>query len=183
MRVLNQLDYENILYPTSLVKGEQPAEPYPSVAKAGCGLICACMLVSILTDKQLEPREAVRISVRAGANHFGTAKPDPDADYVDDDCGSYIANDILSAVALMEADSGKPKGLFSDGGHFVLAAKAEGENIYIIDPSFKQEKYDKDYRQGLFTMEPPYIVVSADNVMDQIKYRMPSWYLFRKHNK
>ena len=52
MRVLNQLDYENILYPTSLVKGEQPAEPYPSVAKAGCGLICACMLVCILTDKQ-----------------------------------------------------------------------------------------------------------------------------------
>ena len=75
MRVLNQLDYENILYPTSLVKGEQPAEPYPSVAKAGCGLICACMLVSILTDKQLEPREAVRISVRAGANHFGTDMP------------------------------------------------------------------------------------------------------------
>lgn len=85
------------------------------------------------------------------------------------------------AVAIIHA--GKPKGLFSDGGHFVLAAKAEGENIYIIDPSFNQEKYDKDYRQGLFTMEPPYIVVSADNVMDQIKYRMPSWYLFRKHNK
>lgn len=75
MRVLNQLDYENILYPTSLVKGEQPAEPYPSVAKAGCGLICACMLVGILTDKQLEPQEAVRISVRAGANHFGTDMP------------------------------------------------------------------------------------------------------------
>ena len=145
MRVLNQLDYENILYPTSLVKGEQPAEPYPSVAKAGCGLICACMLVSILTDKELMN------GLRAGA------------------------------VAIIHA--GKPKGLFSDGGHFVLAAKAEGENIYIIDPSFKQEKYDKDYRQGLFTMEPPYIVVSADNVMDQIKYRMPSWYLFRKHNK
>ena len=75
MRILNQLDYENILYPTSLAKGEQPAEPYPSVAKAGCGLICACMLVGILTDKQLEPQEAVRISVRAGANHFGRICP------------------------------------------------------------------------------------------------------------
>lgn len=190
MRILNQLDYENILYPTSLVKGEQPAEPYPSVAKAGCGLICACMLVSILTDKQLEPQEAVRISVRAGANHFGTdmpifAKEIAERYGLELSSGSSkeeLMNGLRTgAVAIIHA--GKPKGLFSDGGHFVLAAKAEGENIYIIDPSFKQEKYDKDYRQGLFTMEPPYIVVSADNVMDQIKYRMPPWYLFRKHNK
>ena len=179
MRVLNQLDYENILYPTSLVKGEQPAEPYPSVAKAGCGLICACMLVGILTDKQLEPQEAVRISVRVGANHFGTDMPifaKEIAEQYGLELSSGSSKEELmnglraGAVAIIHA--GKPKGLFSDG-----------ENIYIIDPSFKQEKYDKDYRQGLFTMEPPYIVVSADNVMDQIKYRMPSWYLFRKHNK
>lgn len=46
IRVLNQMDYEHILYPTSLEQGTAPREPYPSVAKAGCGLICACMLVS-----------------------------------------------------------------------------------------------------------------------------------------
>ena len=72
IRVLNQMDYEHILYPTSLEQGTAPREPYPSVAKAGCGLICACMLVSALTEKELEPEEAVRISVEAGANHFGT---------------------------------------------------------------------------------------------------------------
>ena len=139
MRVLNQLDYENILYPTSLVKGEQPAEPYPSVAKAGCGLICACMLVSILTDKQLEPREAVRISVRAGANHFGTDMPifaKEIAEQYGLELSSGSSKEELmnglraGAVAIIHA--GKPKGLFSDGGHFVLAAKAEPLYLFLF---------------------------------------------------
>ena len=157
------------------------------------------MLVGILTDKQLEPQEAVRISVRAGANHFGTDMP-IFAKEIAEQYGLELSSGSSKEELMNEgnfdyeqirkmcnyrllAEKQIAQGLFSDGGHFVLAAKAEGENIYIIDPSFKQEKYDKDYRQGLFTMEPPYIVVSADNVMDQIKYRMPSWYLFRKHNK
>ena len=82
------------------------------------------------------------------------------------------------AAAILHA--GKPQGLFSDGGHFVLAAAAKEEDIYVLDPSFRQEKYDKPYRRGLFHMAPPYVVVPIEVAMEQISYRTPSWYLFQK---
>lgn len=187
IRVLNQLDYEHISYPTSLEPGAAVREPYPTIAKAGCGLICACMLVSALTEKQLEPEEAIRISMEAGANHFGTDMPIFSAkiaeiyDFklsVGTEQEELLAGLHAGASAILHA--GKPQGLFSDGGHFVLATAAKGTSIYVLDPSFRQEKYEKPYRQGLFILEPPYVVTPVQVVMEQIKYRTPSWYLFRK---
>lgn len=187
IRVLKQMDYEHILYPTSLEPGTTPREPYPSVAKAGCGLICACMLVSALTEKKLEPEEAVRISVEAGANYFGTdmqlfSVKIAELYNLNLSVGTAQAELLegLHAGAAAILHAGKPQGLFSDGGHFVLAVAAKGEDIYVLDPSFRQEKYDKPYRRGLFHMAPPYVVAPIGVVMEQISYRVPSWYLFQK---
>lgn len=187
IRVLNQLDYEHVLYPTSLERGTAPHEPYPSVAKAGCGLICACMLVSLLTEGRLDAEEAVRISVNAGANTFGTNMPlfsAKIAELFDLELSSGTACEPLlsglhgGGAAILHA--GKPQGLFSDGGHFVLAAAAKGDSVYVLDPSFTDEKYKKEYRRGLFTLESPFVVVPAETVMEQIRYRTPSWYMFKK---
>lgn len=190
IRVLNQLDYEHVLYPTSLECGIAPHEPYPSVAKAGCGLACACMLVSILTEKQLEIEDAVRISVNAGANRFGTDMPLFSAKiaelfelelYMGTEHDPLLTGLHCGGAAILHA--GKPQGLFSDGGHYVLATGVKSDSIYILDPSFTEEKYKKEYRRGLFTLEPPFIVVPAETVMEQIKYRTPSWYMFRKYRE
>lgn len=190
IRVLNQLDYEHVLYPTSLERGAVPHEPYPSVAKAGCGLVSACMLVSMLTEKRLEIEDAVRISVNAGANRFGTDMPLLSAKIaelfelelsVGTEREALLAGLHCGGAAILHAE--KPQGLFSDGGHFVLAAAAKGDSVYVLDPSFTDEKYNKEYRRGLFTMEPPFVVVPAETVMEQIKYRTPSWYMFKKHGE
>ena len=42
---INQLAYADVPYPTTLNPGDVLREPYPSVARAGCGLCCVCMMV------------------------------------------------------------------------------------------------------------------------------------------
>ena len=50
---INQLAYADVPYPTTLNPGDVLREPYPSVARAGCGLCCVCMMVEFLTGERL----------------------------------------------------------------------------------------------------------------------------------
>ena len=69
---INQLAYADVPYPTTLNPGDVLREPYPSVARAGCGLCCVCMMVEFLTGERLSVEACINLSIRAGANYYGT---------------------------------------------------------------------------------------------------------------
>jgi hypothetical protein len=185
MRYLNQLDFEHIEYPTTLEKDGELSEPFPSIAKAGCGIICTCMLVDGMTNCSLSVRDCVKCAQEAGANRFGTDmmrlapaianRYDLKLKFSDDindlsNCLNYDGMAILH--------TGKVKGVFSDSGHYVLATNIHNNKIHILDPSYTQEKYAGLQNKRYISIEYPYIIVSKHIVIEQTQSRSPSYYLF-----
>ena len=182
---INQLDYTDLPYPTTLEKGTSLQPPYPTVAEAGCGLVSACMLIEGLAGIVLTVPEAVAFSVEMGANQFGTNMLCFGQAIADRYGLSFEAVDSMeSLLACLDEGGmailnvGKSKGLFSDGGHFILAVKRTGQEVYILDPSATKEKYSAPYRKGLSRMEYPYVIAAEQTVQEQIANRSPACYLF-----
>lgn len=187
MKYISQLDYPALPYPTTLTQEAVLAPPYPSVAVAGCGVVCACMLICELSGQPFSVSDAVALSLEAGANHFGTdmGRLAPviaqrfHLDYTaSNDSSALLACLDQHGLAILHA--GKTRGTFSDGGHFLLAVKRQGKYVYIMDPSYTKEKYEKEYRKNKVEIVGDYIVTSVDTIIEETKNRDPSYYLFRK---
>lgn len=187
MKYISQLDYPTLPYPTTLTQEAPLAPPYPSVAVAGCGIVCACMLIRELSGQPFQVEDAVALSMEAGANHFGTdmkrLAPFIAQRYhlyyaAASDSGALL--ECLDRGGLAVLHAGKPFGAFSDGGHFVLAVKRSGDRISIMDPSYTREKYEKEYRRGKVEIAGNCVIASVATVIEETKNRDPSYYLFWK---
>ena len=55
MKYINQLDYPHLPYYTDAANPEKTEEEkMRTVAKSGCGLCCACMMIDQLTTEELK---------------------------------------------------------------------------------------------------------------------------------
>lgn len=182
---INQLDYVSLSYPTTMELNEKLMEPYPSVAQAGCGLCCVCMLVEGLTNEMLDINSCIDLSVRVGANVFGT-----DMCRLGQEISKiYDLNIIFSnSIADLESciqqggyaiiNAGKKEGILSEGGHFLLITKIENNLAWILDPSYSEDKYSKPYRKNKFKKQGCYIIVALEVVKEECENRKPAFYLF-----
>lgn len=187
MRLISQLEYEQLLYPTTMEEGAELEPPYPSVAKAGCGLCCVCMLAELLAGETLTVEECIQLSIRTGANRFGTdmgrlAPAAAERYGLELTTGSDIAalRDCLRSGGAAIVHVGRPGGALSDGGHFLLAVKAERGLIWLADPSFSREKYEKPCRRDLVSLEQGYVVISEEGLLREARSRTPSFYYFKR---
>lgn len=190
MEFICQLNYPELPYPTTLTEEAPLLEPYPSIAKAGCGLCSACMLLEGLTGQKLSLKEAVDFSIQNGANHAGTVMkvfaPAFAEKYGLTCAFSSDREELLSCLGaggMAILNVGVTNGVFSDGGHFILAAKAEGRRVYILDPAYTPEKYEKPWRKAAVRIEYPYVVADIDTAAEQTAVRTPSYYLFQNAKK
>ena len=158
MLYLNQLEYEDIKYNHNMENGGPP-EGRDNVKTSGCGLCSACMVVDGLTDKSLDIREAVRLSEENGANlQLGTSMSV---------LGPVIAEkfglEYRNTKSLEEAvehlrcggriicNVGHPEGgvgLFTMRSHFIVLISTDGKEFCILDPSYKEGKFDIPERAG-----------------------------------
>ena len=158
MLYVNQLEYRDIPYQHNMAHGGAP-EDRRNVATSGCGLCSACMIVDELTDKTLGLEECVRLSEQSGANlELGTSMSV---------LGPVIAEkfglEYSNTKSLEEAiehlrcggriicnvghPEGKP-GLFTMRGHFIVLISTDGKDFCILDPSYKEGKFDIPERKG-----------------------------------
>ena len=186
MEYINQLEYGFLPYPTTLSPEEEsPQMPYPTAAKAGCGLACLCMLGEGLGGEKLSMEQCVELSVACGANRDGTdlRKLGPimaarwKLDYRE---SSELAElrQCLRAGGMAILNAGRHHGLFSEGGHFLLAVAERNGMLCILDPSYSKEKYAASHRIDAVRIEYPYVIASLDDVVRETQNRSPSYYLF-----
>ena len=187
MKHINQMQYDWLSYPTTIELDAPLSPPYPSVAKAGCGLCSACMVVEELTGIALSVEACVQLSVSLGANYFGTdmKKLGKGLEEKYRLC-MKLSNDVeelvnhLTGGGVAIVNVGKPHGVFSEGGHFIFAQRYEDGRIWLSDPSFTKEKYQQPHRKNAVKLEAGYVIARPETVAEESANRDPAFYLFQK---
>ena len=164
MKYLNQLEYPHIPYITRTSQEPELRErgSKTTVRSAGCGLCSAVMVAHRLlpeTDFSLE--DAIRISYATEANYRAGTAYSRFAPAFAEEMGLKVeqTDDMQrlleclrtggAAVLHVGGDREGYVGLFSHGGHYITAINAEPDGrIAILDPSFKEGKFDEEGREG-----------------------------------
>lgn len=191
MYYINQLDYPHVPYNHNMAHGGPP-EGRISVRTSGCGLCCACMVVAHQTGKILPIEDFVKLSEENLANlELGTDMKvlGPilaelfDLEYVQssdkEDMVAWLRNGG-EVIVHAQGDKDGHIGLFSNRGHYVLATAMAGDEVQIMDPSDKPEKYDAEGRKGLVRKEVPYIYTTPDLVNDSCYDDRIHFHMFKK---
>ena len=168
MFYVNQLEYPDIKYNHNMDAGGPP-EGRDNVGTSGCGLCCACMVVDALTDKKLDIRDAVRLSEENGANRcLGTGMSTLGPVLAEKFGLEYSYTNSLEEAIEHLRDGGKiisqvshPEGgvgLFTMRTHYITLISTDGKEFCILDPSYKEGKFDIPDRAGKVNSEnAPYL--------------------------
>ena len=190
MIYLNQLDYPDMPY---LFDTSNPNGPwYGNVAKSGCGLCSACMMVDRLTAKKLPLEEAVRLSEENGANTIpGTRMiylgPVLAEKYNLTFAKSKSMEDVIAClmkggcvIINVGGDHDDYKGVFSKVGHYITAISWDGEELCILDPSWKEEKFKQPHALGKVREDYPFLYCKPEVIEADTTNRETPFYLFER---
>lgn len=181
-----QLDYGHVPYVS-------PTSPNGNLSNNGCGPISCTMILENLLGLDFPPEEAARFAKAAGAREgFGTnyyiladamAENFPLNLVVTEDCEEMI--EFMRAkkgmvVANTYGDRDGYTGVFSDGGHYVVVTEAEGDEICVLDPMYKEGsgRFDIPGRKGKVRMEGN--LAYADYRVLKMDCRERPFFLFSK---
>lgn len=191
MLYLNQLDYEHIPYQHNLGHGGVPAEK-ATVAAAGCGPCSLCMMVENLTPEKLELEDCLKLSgeLRANMEPGTDLKILAPAVAVKFKLAYETTSDIevlaahLRRGGMAVANSGGDYeghiGVFSHGGHYVAVISVDGDEVCILDPSYRKDKYEEEGRKGKVHVTEPFSYCSLEMLKEDCANRAPSFYLFAR---
>lgn len=191
MFYINQLDYAHIPYNHNMAAGGPP-EGRNTVRSSGCGLCCACMMVAHQTGKELPIEDYVKLSEENLANQqLGTNMKvlGPvlaelfGLEYVQssdkDELITWL-KDGGEAIVHAQGDKDDHIGLFSNRGHYILATAMVGDEVQIMDPSDKPEKYEVEGRKGKVRKEVPYIYAAPELVDEACYADRIHFHMFKK---
>lgn len=149
-----QLDYPHIPYPS-------PSSPNGNLADNGCGVCAACMIIEELTGKHYPPEEGAILAKACGAREgFGTDMAIFAPVFTREFGLAYEATlDTEKVLRFLQGKKGLViantvgdregwTGVFSDSGHYVVIASAEGNTIGVWDPMLNPGRYDVPGRAG-----------------------------------
>lgn len=191
MRYLNQKNYGHIPYVHDVSHGGVP-ESRRSVATSGCGLCCLCMMVDRLTTRKLEIDECVRWSEECGANviigtRMAILGPLVAEQYGLEFSSSNRIEDLLDTlrnggcgIVNVGGDHNDHTGIFSHGGHYILALYADQEDICILDPSYTADKYSADYFQDKVKVSVPFLYCTPEVLASDCTNKEIPYFLFRR---
>lgn len=195
MKYINQYNFSDISYLTRYeLEGEDLERgKTTTVASSGCGLCSAIMVLDRLVPNcELTPQEAVALSYSCKANHRkGTDYKRFAPKFAETfDLRYEMTNDPErlraclrtggAAVLHVKGDREGYVGVFSHGGHYAAAIGEEPDGrIAVLDPSYKEGKYEEEGRQGLVEMKNGVIALCDMQVLiDDTAPADPSFYLF-----
>ena len=195
MKYVNQLDYPDIPYitRTELTGAEYEKGQKTTVRSSGCGL-CASVMVAdrLIPNCEFELADALALSYETGANYkSGTtytvyapafAKKLGLRCVITDDV-EQLKDCLLSggaAVALVTGERDDRVGLFTYGRHYIAIINVEPDGrVAILDPSYKEGKYEEEGRVGKVEMKNGVIALcDANEVALDGDVNEPTFYLF-----
>lgn len=183
MSYYNQYNYKSVPYPSQ-------SRPSATIATSGCGVCCMSMVVEALTGKTVTPQTMAKYSIKVGARlNSGTdmhtlGKAASDKWGLTMTTSSDIA-DVLAAVrqggvviANVGGDRGSYKGLFSNGGHYVVVAGITSGRLVVHDPGQYDGKYSTSSRTGRVQVVGHDIRVLPAHLDADCSNREPRYYIF-----
>lgn len=196
MKYISQLDYPDWLFVTRT--GMPEGEPRDkgkttTVSRSGCGLCSAIMMADrLFVDNGFGLKEAIRLAYDAQANQrvgldykiYAPAlaeKLNLDLEMSSDpERLRYCLSTGGAAVVHVGGDREGHVGVFSHRGHYIAAVAVEPDGrIVILDPSYKEGKYEEEGRQGLVEVKNGFMAVCDMQVLvDDTANRQFGFYLF-----
>ena len=183
----NQNDYGHVPYPA---KGYEKA----TVKSGGCGAVCAAMIVENLLGEAFPPERAANFAIVCGARVPGgtnmrtlstaLCKTFPMKCETTNDIDKLVAcvKNGGIAVANVGGERSGYKGVFSNGGHYVVVFDISGSRLRIADPLLYNGKFDKPHRNAVTVSGKE--AKAAPNVLDKdCDNRNPRYYLYTKEEK
>lgn len=190
MLYLNQLDHEDIPYPTNLNDPESDYAQNGTVAKAGCGLCSLCMVIDRLTLETLPLEECRDLSVEVGANR----EPGTDMNIL----GSAIARrfdlrfritdderemaECLHSGGAAIINTGGDReghiGTFSDIGHYIVAISESDGEFALLDPAWRSDKYAKEPGRSRVRQNGKWLYAREEVIREDASEKALPYYLF-----
>lgn len=148
------------------VKGEST-----TIGRAGCGPTCAAMVVATLRNSSITPVEACKFSIEnsykvKGGGTYANFYPAFFKKY-DIKCqilwSSAESQDKKVTEALENGDwviASMGKGLWTNGGHYILAYGTDGKYVYVKDPASTKTNRTKAKLSQFLTESKYYVVIS-----------------------
>lgn len=195
MKYVNQLEYPHWLYTTRVDLDPANVEwgRTSTVKTSGCGLCSAVMVADrLLPESEFDLSDAVQLSYDTGSNRGkGTTYPrfapafaekmGLDLEMTSDpERLRHCLRTGGAAVLHVKGDREGHVGVFSHGGHYVVAISEQRDGrIAILDPSLKEGKYEEDGRKGLVELKNGVVALCDMQVLvEDTAPADPSFYLF-----
>lgn len=195
MKYVNQKKYPYWLYTTrQSYEGEEKEKGLTTtIYSSGCGLCTAVMIASrLLPNCDFGLEDAMRISYACGANRMKGTTYRIFAPVFAQECGldlemtndperlRYCLRTGGAAALHVKGDRDGYVGVFSSGGHYVAAISEERDGrIAVLDPSYREAKYEKDGRRGLVEVKNGVIALcDMQVIINDTAPAEPSFYLF-----
>lgn len=191
MIYINQLDYEHIPYEHNVNHGGPPPGK-GTVAAAGCGPCCLCMMVDNMTRQHFDLMDCLKMSADLKANAergtdlkiLGPAVAEKFGLTLEMTSSIERLKDHVSRGGMAIANSGGDRegytGVFTHGGHYILVVSIDGDEACILDPSYKEGKYEEPGRDGKAKERDGFVYCSLDVLAEDCANREPAYYLFAR---
>ena len=188
MLYINQLDYPDISYNHRISEGGIES----TVARSGCGLCSVCMVINHLTGNTLGIEECVKLSEDNGANlgrgtdmrFLGPVVAELYGLEYSETSDVYEMLEHLKnggeAIEILIGMQNDKIGLFSRLRHYITLVSFDGKEVGVLDPSYKEGKYDVEGRKGRVRVEYPLIFCSPEELDREADKNVPVFYLFKK---
>ena len=152
-----QLDYAHVPYPSPV------GTPDGNLANNGCGVCATCMVAENLAGVVFPPEEGAKLAKACGAREgFGTdlyIYAPVFAERVglkvrDTEDGQEALRFLQEGRGMVVANTYGDRldhiGVFSDSGHYIVLAAAQGMEVKVWDPMYKEGsgRYDVPGRKG-----------------------------------
>ena len=197
MKYVNQLDYEHIPYPTRTKLTGEKFEKGKSttVRTSGCGLCSAVMVADrLLPNTKFGLEEALSISYESEANYaVGTSykrfvplfAQKLGLEYEnarDSEALIHCLQTGGATVILVNGDKNGAVGIFSHVEHYIVAIGIEKDGrIAILDPAYKEGKFEEEGRRGKVEMKNDVIALTHLQTLEEDTFgrALPFWLFWR----
>lgn len=181
----NQNNYRNVPYPS-------PTLPNATVKSGGCGVCCGAMIVSSMSPTAVDPVAMAAYAIQKGARVNGGTDMIRLAKAICADYGLAFSTTNDEATLLKHLAAGGMAvvnvggnrnghiGVFSDGGHYIVAAGCNGNTVTIMDPAYYAGKFNLTGRKGKVTVNGNFCYCDISVLSMDTANRNPAYYLFSK---
>ena len=176
----NQREYPNITYPAL-------GYPLATIKSGGCGVCAAVNVVGALDGKAISVRVMRDLAVNGGARVSGGTDMRRMAQLIasqyklkcttTSSVSELVAHLKRGGVAICNSAG---RGMFSTGGHYVVALGMLGGKVCIADPGLYTGKYSTAARRAKVQVSGDLIFADPATLDADCIGRAPRYYLFSK---